>query len=87
MRAKLHHMVKANSVAIILDPPCLDEAIIKYDAHADRFVYSYNKLIDCHIQMGMSKDDAADYINYNLLRSLGYMGENAPVISTEKECA
>ena len=46
----------------------------------DRVVYSYSKMIDClMVNDGMDYEEAAEFIDYNTIRSLPYI-ENAPVI-------
>lgn len=44
-------------------------------------VYDYNLMIDWLIKTnGWSEDDAIDWVNYNTIRGLSYMGEGAPII-------
>ena len=52
----------------------------------NQLVYSYRKLIDVYMKKyGNTYEEAADDINYNLLRSLPYVGEKAPIIIWEIE--
>ena len=56
-----------------------DDAIIGTTPD-DRVVYSYSKMIDClMVNDGMDYEEAAEFIDYNTIRSLPYI-ENAPVI-------
>ena len=56
-----------------------DDAIIGTTPD-DRVVYSYSKMIDClMVNDGMGYEEAAEFIDYNTIRSLPYI-ENAPVI-------
>lgn len=64
------------------DAVCIDgcdDAIIGTTPD-DRLVYSYSKMIDClMVNDGMDYEEAAEFIDYNTIRSLPYI-ENAPVI-------
>lgn len=45
-----------------------------------RAVYDYNKMIQCLMDRdGMSMEEAAEWIDYNVLRSLPYV-DNPPII-------
>lgn len=46
-----------------------------------RLVYSYSKMVDS-LMLGdhMSYEDAIEFIDYNTVRSIPYMGNNAPII-------
>jgi len=44
-------------------------------------VYDYNKMIEyLAISDNMSYEDAAEFIEYNTIRSLPYMGSKSPII-------
>jgi len=44
-------------------------------------VYDYNKMIEClESEDGMDYEEAAEFIDYNTIRALPYMGPNAPII-------
>ena len=46
-----------------------------------RAVYDYDKMAECLAsEEGMSYEDAVEFIDYNTLRALPYMGENAPIV-------
>jgi hypothetical protein len=46
-----------------------------------RAVYDYDKMIEGYMKLhGCSAEDAADYINYNLIRGFSYMGGDSPII-------
>ncbi len=48
----------------------------------DRLVYSYTEMTEYLITTeGMSYEDACDWIDFNTIRALPYMGEYAPIIS------
>ncbi len=47
----------------------------------NRAVYDYEKMVEWLVQTeGWSYEEAAEWIDYNTIRALPYMGEGAPVI-------
>lgn len=47
----------------------------------DRAIYDYDKMIEWLMEEeDWSYDEAADWVNYNTIRALPYMGEGAPII-------
>jgi hypothetical protein len=71
--------------APILDPDTLDAAIIgtvpTSDGHAA--VYDFEKLVEAMMEPGTEREDVLDWISYNTIRALPYMGERAPWILEE----
>lgn len=50
-------------------------------SHDDKVIYSFDKMIQyLKKRDGMSAIEAQDYIEYNTIRALPYLGENAPII-------
>lgn len=47
-----------------------------------RLIYSYEKMVE-HLMKEdeMEEEDAIEFIDYNTIRALPYMGDNAPIIS------
>ena len=69
--------------SIVLDPEGLDDGIIGI-SHDGRVVYSYNRLIAAFMEHeGMTYEEAVEWIDYNTLRAIPYMGEFAPIIMTD----
>jgi hypothetical protein len=70
-----------NEDAILLDPPCLDSAIVGM-THDGRVVYDRARLVDAFVKdaPGMSHEDAEEHVCHNTERALPYMGEHAPVL-------
>ena len=68
---------------ILLENPNYESALIGYDVVSGKAIYSYNLMIE-HLMTvdGMSEDDAIDFINYNTIRAIPYMGEKSPIILT-----
>ena len=61
-----------------------DKALLGFGSQAGQgclSIYSYDKLVEvCVEDMGMSKEEAFEYIAYNILCT--YMGEKTPIILT-----
>ena len=74
----------------VLDPDGLDKAIIgaRPNAVGDFvIVYDYEMLVDAFVDEGVTQDEeiaayeeAEEWVQYNTLRSLPYMGPRAPVV-------
>ena len=57
-----------------------DDALIGVTSD-DRAVYDYELMVEWLIKSeGFTEEEARDWIDYNTLRALPYMGEGAPVI-------
>jgi transcriptional regulator with XRE-family HTH domain len=66
--------------SVVLESPSYRNAIIGISEEG-RVIYSARIILqDMVIDEGMEYEDAIDHFNYNLLRSLPYMGEMAPII-------
>lgn len=56
-------------------------AVVGFDNNNGQVIYSRDKLIDCYVESdGMTREEAIEWIEYNVDRSLPYMGPNAPII-------
>lgn len=88
IREALDELVKdryPDKELIILDNPSFDKSIIGLVGEENpRLVYDYNSMCEemC-TDNGIDLDDAIDYIDYNTMRSLPYMGDNAPLIMAD----
>ena len=68
--------------SLVFDSPSYDDAIVGVTTD-DRIVYSYEKMVEQLMQeMGCERIDAIDWLEYNTVRALSYMGNDAPVIVT-----
>ena len=66
--------------AIVLENPSYRNAVVGISDEG-RVIYSEKIIIeDMIIDEGMSYEEALDNFNYNLIRSLPYMSEMAPII-------
>lgn len=81
LRKAINQFGKDNELQILLlENPSFDKSIVGITEDG-RLIYDYNKMVE-----EMSKEDHIDvlesmeFIDYNTLRSLPYMGENAPII-------
>ena len=65
---------------IIFENPDYDLAIIGITEN-NQVVYDYDKMIEHLIhEDDMSYEEAIDFISYNTIRSLSYVGMGAPII-------
>lgn len=65
---------------IVLENPDFISAVVGVSSDS-RVVYSYDRMVeDLMATNGMSRDEAAEFIDYNTVRALPYMGEYAPII-------
>lgn len=64
--------------AIVFDPDFAEAAIGVSDN--DTVVYDYDKMVECLVKEGMDEESAMEYIDFNAIRSLPYMGPNAPIV-------
>lgn len=65
---------------LVLDNPSFDNSIIGVSSGSGRVIYSYDKMIEEFMKDNNVRDiDAIDWIEYNTIRALSYMGENAPI--------
>ena len=65
---------------IVFENPDYDLAIVGITDN-NQVVYDYDKMIlFLEQEEGMDYEGAADFINYNTIRSLPYVGEGAPII-------
>lgn len=63
-----------------LDSFSYDDALIgvSYD---NRAIYDYNKMVEWLInENGFTKEGAIEWIDYNTIRAIPYMGDKAPII-------
>lgn len=66
--------------AIVFDNMSYDGSIVGVTTD-DRVVYDYDKMVEELMEdEGWSYEEAAEWINYNTIRSLPYAGEHAPII-------
>ena len=73
---------KLDPNTIVFDNQSYDNAIIgmTFDGRA---IYSYELMVEELIDEGFSEQDALDWIDYNTIRALPYIGERAPLIVHE----
>lgn len=69
-----------DSNIVLLEPKCLDAAVIGI-SHDERLIYDYDKLIKAFMDGdNMTEEEAIEWIDYNTLRTIPYMGNNSPII-------
>lgn len=68
--------------AIVFENPDYDEAIVGVTDEGS-VVYDFNKMVDHLVEHdGMTREEAVEFIEYNAVRALPYVGEGAPIIIT-----
>lgn len=64
---------------VIFDNPSFDDALIGVSTD-DQAVYDFEKMVECLMaEDGMSYEEAAEFIDYNTIRSLPYV-EFSPIV-------
>lgn len=57
-----------------------DSALIGV-THDDRAVYDYNLMVEWLMEdQGFTEEEAVDWIDYNTIRALPYMGADGPIV-------
>lgn len=65
---------------LIFENPSYDSAFIGV-SHDNRAVYNYDLMVEYLINTdGMTYEEAADFISYNSVRSLSYVGNGSPIV-------
>lgn len=80
--------IQALDGATVLDPATLDAAIIDISGQPAVAVYDYNKLVDIFAAEAADGKPPADeeymgaveWVDYNIVRGLPYMGTRAPLV-------
>jgi hypothetical protein len=65
--------------SIVFENPDYDEAITGVSSDGN-VIYDYDLMVECLRREGMSFEEAIDWIDYNTIRALPYIGEGAPII-------
>lgn len=64
---------------VMLDGEAYDDALIGVDTE-NRAIYDYDRMVEGLVLIdGMTEDEAIEWIDYNVIRSLPYV-TNAPII-------
>lgn len=68
--------------SIVFENPDYDDAIVGVTDEGN-VVYDFNKMVD-HLMKhdGMEREEAVEFIEYNTVRALPYIGQGAPIIIT-----
>ena len=70
--------------SIVIDNPSFDNSIIGVSSNGGRVIYSYAKMVEEYMKDNNARDiEAIDWIEYNTIRALPYLGEYAPIICEE----
>ncbi len=92
------YIAEANPDAVLLEGPEFDAGIIGLSCDDSRVIYSYERIVEALVKQTMANpipaeeepltleeahEQAEEWVNYNTLRAIPYMGENAPIIIFE----
>lgn len=70
--------------SVLFENPNYKSAIVGYDVVTGKVIYSYDLMIQHLMTVDeMTEEEAIEFINYNTLRAIPYMGEKSPIIFTE----
>ncbi len=65
---------------VIFDNPSYDNALIGV-SEDNRAIYDYDKMVVwLAVTWGISREEAAEFIDYNTVRAIPYAGGSAPII-------
>lgn len=92
-----NYFEEMGETVVLLEPESLDSAIV--GVTENKVVYSYDKLVEAYYNdyieelpkplsdedQEQAETDAIEWVNYNTLRAIPYMGENAPLIIYETD--
>lgn len=66
---------------VVFDNPSYVTAAIGTEETSGRVIYDYEKMVGFLMETdGMTYEDAAEFIDYNTIRAIPYMGTSAPII-------
>ena len=66
--------------SVVLEDPSYETAVIGVDCY-ERVVYDYDKMVQYLMDKdGMTQEESMEFIDYNTVRALPYMGDRAPII-------
>lgn len=65
--------------SVYLTCPDYEEAIIGVTTDG-QVAYDYELMVGCLMEEGCNEEEAREWIDYNVIRGLPYMGENRPVV-------
>ena len=77
--------------SILLEPQKqFNQCIVGYDEETQQVIYSYSKIVDTFVELYQSNDpsksddeaytEACEWVEYNTIRALPYMGKYKPII-------
>jgi len=81
----LEWLAEQEDISVFVNPSYW-QAIIGTNYDNGGLVYDYDRMIDVlSIEDGMTSDEAIEWIDYNVLRTIPYMQGSRPVIVWQRE--
>ena len=65
--------------SLVIDGFDVDKAVVGV-SHDERLIYDYELLVEALMEEGLEREDAEDYISYNIIGSIEGGGEKYPII-------
>jgi len=73
-----------NDRPVIFDDHAYDKSIVGVTEDSGRLVYDYAKMIEEFAEdEGCSLEEAQEWVDYNTIRALPYMGDHSPILITD----
>lgn len=83
--SKLKSLKEKHEGVVLFNNYSYETALVEINED-NRAVYDYNKMIEWLLNIqGFTYEDAVEWIEYNTIRALPYMGEKAPIIINRME--
>lgn len=80
MTAKERIVAEGYEDVLVFESPSYDEAFLGV-SDSNRAVYDYDLMVECLAKSdGISEDEAREFIDFNTIRALPYMGVGAPIV-------
>lgn len=78
-REEIDYMIEVGDVVALSDPE-YNSAIVGVTVD-NRLVYNYDRIARVLVEDDdMEYEDACEFIDYNIIRALPYMGESSPIV-------
>ena len=66
--------------SVVLENPSYIDAVVGISQNG-QVIYDFDKMVDYLVDTEeMTEEDAIEFIDFNTIRALPYMGENAPIV-------
>ena len=85
MKAKVNDIISSTEDTVYLSNYSYDDALIGITTDG-RAVYDYDRMVTWLMAtQGFTEEEAMEWVDYNTIRALPYMGKKAPIIMYQLE--